>query len=474
MDEKIVAGSEFFWFPSREIQEKTHLSRFIRQNDLEDLHELLQRSTDDVAWFTQALLEYLDIQFFTPYEKVVDLSDGIAWPKWCVGGKLNIVHNCLDKYIGTPVEARTALAWESENGQTRQLTYRELYEQVNQAANGLRSLGLGKGDAVGLFMPMVPEIVVALLAIAKIGGVILPLFSGYGPGALVTRLIDANAKAIFTADGFYRRGKPVAMKPVVDEAAAQASNIQHVIVLGYSGIPFDLVEGRDHTWDQLVEDQPTTAETEITGAEDSLMILYTSGTTGRPKGAVHTHCGFPVKAAQDMAFGTDVHPGQVIYWITDMGWMMGPWETFGTLILGATFFLYDGAPDYPAPDRLWSMIERHRITTVGISPTLIRALIPHGDAQFASHDLSHLKLFALTGEPCNPEPWRWLFDRVGKGAGADHQLYRRDGNFWRDPDEQPAPADETLFFQFPMPGDRRGCIQRTWAADPRRGGRTGD
>jgi len=415
MDENVVTGSDFFWYPSREIQEKTHLFQFINQHGLENVSDLIRRSTEDVAWFTRALLEYLDIQFFTPYQKVVDLSRGIAWPEWCVGGKMNIVHNCLDKYVGTPVERRTALVWESESEQTRQITYGELHEQVNQAANALRSLGLGKGDTIGLFMPMVPEIVVALLATAKIGAIILPLFSGYGPGALVTRLEDAEAKAVITADGFYRRGKPVAMKSVVDEAIAQTPGVQHVIVLSYSGIPHDILSGRDHRWEEIVETQPTTAHTEPTSAEDTLMIIYTSGTTGRPKGAVHTHCGFPVKAAQDMAFGTDVHPGQILYWITDMGWMMGPWETFGALILGATFFLYDGAPDYPAPDRLWAMIERHQITTIGISPTLIRALIPYGDAQFASHDLSHLKLFALTGEPCNPEPWRWLFERIGKG-----------------------------------------------------------
>jgi acetyl-CoA synthetase len=163
-----------------------------------------------------------------------------------------------------------------------------------------------------------------------------------------------------------------------------------------------------------VDTQPEQAETEITSAEDPLMLIYTSGTTGRPKGTVHTHCGFPVKASQDMAFGTDVHPGETIYWVTDMGWMMGPWELFGALVLGAAFFMYDGAPDYPTPDRLWSMIERHRIQKLGISPTLIRALIPYGDDQFAGKDLSSLRLLSLTGEPCNPEPWRWLFEKVGK------------------------------------------------------------
>jgi acetyl-CoA synthetase len=328
---------------------------------------------------------------------------------------MNIVHNCLDKYLGTPRESITALTWEGEEGQTQSLSYRDLATKVNQAANALRSLGLGKGDAVGIYMPMTPEIVVALLAIAKIGVIILPLFSGYGVGAVVTRLVDADAKALFAADGFFRRGKPVAMKSTADEAASQVPSLEHMIVLNRAGLEIEMQSGRDHWWHELVAGQPVEAETERTSAEDVLMVIYTSGTTGRPKGAVHTHCGFPVKAAQDMAFGTDLHPGETIYWMTDMGWMMGPWLVFGALLLGGTFFIYDGAPDYPGPDRLWEMVARHRITTLGVSPTLIRALIPHGEEPFLKHDRSSLKYFASTGEPWNPEPWTWLFERVGEG-----------------------------------------------------------
>jgi acetyl-CoA synthetase len=328
---------------------------------------------------------------------------------------MNIIYNCLDKYQGTPMEGQLALIWEGEEGQIRSLTYGELARSVNQAANALRGLGLGKGDAVGLYMPMTPEIVVALLAIAKIGGVILPLFSGYGSGAVASRLADAEAKALFTADGFFRRGKVVHLKPLADEAAAQVPSLKHMIVLKRAGIDVPFDAQRDHWWHTLVTSQPTEAETEITQAEDALMIIYTSGTSGRPKGAVHTHCGFPVKAAQDMAFGTDLHPGQRLYWITDMGWMMGPWLSFGALLLGGTLFIYDGAPDYPGPDRLWAMVARHHITTLGVSPTLIRSLIPHGEAPFRPYDLSSLRFFASTGEPWNPDPWLWLFEKVGGG-----------------------------------------------------------
>jgi acetyl-CoA synthetase len=188
-----------------------------------------------------------------------------------------------------------------------------------------------------------------------------------------------------------------------------------LIVLKRTGDDVSMRPGRDHWWHELVQGQPVNAPTERTEAEDNLMVIYTSGTTGRPKGAVHTHAGFPIKAAQDMAFGTDVHPGQRIYWMTDMGWMMGPWLVFGSLILGASFFMYDGAPDYPGPDRLWSMVARHRITQLGLSPTLVRSIIPHGEEPFRKHDLSSLRLFASTGEPWNPDPWMWLFEKVGSG-----------------------------------------------------------
>jgi len=415
MTDQFDFGGDVVWKPTTDYIEHANLTRFMRQYGITDFDELMHRSTDDIAWFTDAVLKFLDIQFYKPYSQVVDLSEGIQFPKWCVNGVMNIVHNCVDKYQNPPVSDRPAVVWEGEEGRTKTLTYRELYAQVNKAANGLRSLGLGKGDAIGIYMPMTPEIVVAILAIAKIGAIILPLFSGYGTGAVVTRLLDANAKALFTADGFFRRGNPVAMKPVADEAAAQVPTLRHIIVLNRADIPVEMKPGRDHWWTDLIDPQSAEAETEATAAEDVLMVIYTSGTTGRPKGAVHTHCGFPVKAAQDMAFGTDVQPGDVIYWMTDMGWMMGPWLVFGALILGGTLFIYDGGPDYPGPDRLWKLVADHKITQLGVSPTLIRALIPQGEGPFKKHDLSSLRFFASTGEPWNPDPWMWLFEKVGEG-----------------------------------------------------------
>ncbi len=408
-------GGEFVWHPSAELIAQSNLQQFISKHRLGSYDDLMRRSTRNIAWFWDTVLRDLGIEFYKPYSQVVDLSDGKPWARWCVGGEMNIVHNLLDKYADTQIDKKLAIKSEIEDGTTRELTYKELRDQVDRMANSLSTLELGKGDAIGVFMPMVPEIVVAMLAIIKIGGIFLPLFSGFGAAAIVSRLNDANAKALFTAAGTYRRGKFCPMKPVADDAAAQIPTLRHLVVLNQAG-----------EW--LVEDlspdagPPTRlrgpfddATTEHTSAEEPMMIIYTSGTTGKPKGAVHTHCGFPIKSAQDMWHGLDLHEDETLFWMTDMGWMMGPWEVFGTLLLGATMMLYDGAPDFPGPDRVWSLVDRHKVTALGVSPTLIRALRRHGYNIVHRHDLSSLRKFASTGEPWNPEPWMWLFQNVGHG-----------------------------------------------------------
>ncbi|MBK9782247.1 MAG: AMP-binding protein [Anaerolineales bacterium] len=414
MTEQFKFGGEIVWRPTPTQVEGANLTSFMKEWGIKDFDALMKRSTQDVEWFTDAVLKFLDIRFVKPYSRVMELDTGMQFPKWCVDGRMNIVHTCVEKWASDEAGGSLpAIVFEGEEGITRTLSYEDLNNEVNKAANALRFLGLGKGDAIGIFMPMTPEIVIALLAIAKIGGIILPLFSGYGSGAIVSRMVDADAKALFAADGAFRRGKAVEMKSIADEAAEQIPGLKHMIVLQRTGQAINMKANRDVWWHDLMQSQGGTAETEVMSAEDSLMVIYTSGTTGKPKGALHTHCGFPIKAAQDMAFGTDVHRGDVIYWMTDMGWMMGPWLVFGSLILGATMFLYDGAPDHPAPDRLWELAERHKINQMGVSPTLIRSLIPHGDLHFEKHDLTSLRCFASTGEPWNPDPWMWLFERVG-------------------------------------------------------------
>jgi acetyl-CoA synthetase len=266
-------------------------------------------------------------------------------------------------------------------------------------------------------MPMTPELVVAFLAVIKIGGIVLPLFSGYGAEAVATRLQDADAKALFVADGLMRRGRAIPMKEVADAALAECPSVAHVIVHERVGSAYDRMARRDGSWDDLMKRgrenaTPEGTVTERTSAEDPLMLIYTSGTTGQPKGAVHTHCGFPVKAAQDMRHPMDLRPGDVMWWMSDMGWMMGPWLVFGTLLNAATMVLFDGAPDYPDVDRPWAMAARHGVTHLGLSPTLVRALMPHGPEPVRKHDLSGLRAVGSTGSPWDPEAWRWLFRHV--------------------------------------------------------------
>jgi len=408
-------GGEVAWVPTREYIENSRLRTFMARHGLRDYQDLLRRSTTDLEWFWSAVLDDLGIEFYQRPSRIVDTSNGIPWTRWCVDGQLNIVHNCLDKWIGTPTETREALRWEGEEGPTRALTYRQLQDDVNRCANALRELGVQRGDRVALFMPMCPELIVGFLATIKVGAIILPLFSGYGAEAVATRLRDAEASVVLTADGFWRRGQPVLMKAVADEAVKECPSVRHMVVVPRLGRDVTLQPGRDRRWNDLVNGQPPTAETARTSAEDALMIIYTSGTTGRPKGAVHTHCGFPIKAAQDLVHAFDVQVGETMYWISDMGWMMGPWEVFGMLLLGGTFVLFDGALDHPGPDRLWSIVERHRVNVLGVSPTLIRALMKHGPEPVARHDLSSLRILGSTGEPWNPESWRWFFDVVGRG-----------------------------------------------------------
>lgn len=414
--EQSWSGGEILWRPSEEEAARCRLRRFMDRHGIASLEELQRRSTEQLEWFWGAVLEDLGIEFYEPYSRLLDLSRGKPWARWCVDGKMNIAHNCLDKWMGTPVRDRAALRWEGEEkGQSRILTYGDLCREVNRFANALRTLGLKKGDTVGLFMPMVPEVAVALLGTVKMGAIALPLFSGYGAAAVASRLADAEAKVLVTADGFYRRGQEVLMKPIADEAVSQAPSVRHVVVTRRLGKEIPWTTGRDHWWDELVQRQSGHAETERTEAEDPLMIIYTSGTTGRPKGALHTHCGFPIKAAQDMAHGLDLQESDTLYWVTDMGWMMGPWEVFGTTLLGATMVFYDGALDYPDVDRLWSLVTGHAVTVLGISPTLVRSLMRYGVEPVGRHDLSGLRILGSTGEPWNPGPWRWFFETVGKG-----------------------------------------------------------
>jgi acetyl-CoA synthetase len=403
------------WRPSGEYVERANVTRFMRAHGIETYEDLVRRSVEDIAWFWDAVVQDLGIEFFRPYTQVLDTSRGVEWSTWFGGGSVNLAHDCVDRWAERTPDA-IAVIWEGEEGGVRRVTYRELRELSDRLANGLASLGIGERDVVGIFLPMSPEAVVAVMACSKLGAVWLPIFSGFGADAIATRLNDAGAKVLITADGFPRRGKPVPMKELADEALADAPTVEHLLVwsrLAREELPW--TQGRDIRWDDLLASQPPRFETRQLDAEHPLFIAYTSGTTGRPKGAVHVHGGFLVKIAEEVAYQVDMHPGEILFWFADLGWIMGPWEIVGATALGATVFLYDGGPNFPGADRIWDMIERHGVTTLGVSPTLMRALIPAGEDEVRRHDLSSLRILASTGEPWNPEPYRWFSEVVGGG-----------------------------------------------------------
>ncbi|MDA1028317.1 MAG: AMP-binding protein [Bacteroidetes bacterium] len=416
MNQTFPFDQHFVWHPDQETIKSSNLQSFMDTHHIASYEALMERSTSDIAWFWGAVMDQMDIQFEKPYTQIVDLSKGPEFPAWCPGARMNIVHNLLDKWLVDPKTAsRTALKYESEEGHVLYWSYEELSQDVCRLSNALRSAGFGKGDAIGLFMPMTPELIAAFLAIIKIGGVVLPLFSGYGASAITTRLVDANAVALFTSDGAPRRGRVSNKKEVADQALEDCPDIRKVIVVnrcGSTNVP--MKANRDIDFLDFIEGHAAESVTESTSAEDVMMIIYTSGTTGKPKGAIHTHCGFPIKGAQDMFHAMDVKPGESMYWMSDMGWMMGPWLVFGTLVIGASMVIYDGAPDFPEVDRIWQLVDRHQVTHLGLSPVLIRTLMPKGKDWVERNDLSSLRTIGSTGSPWDPSSWSWVFDVVLK------------------------------------------------------------
>ena len=401
--------SEAVWFPSD--PSGTNVGRFMQAEGIARFDDLVQRSIDDPAWFWDAAVRFLGIPFSTPYDRVLDDSKGIAWTTWFQGGRLNFATACLDRWAHERPDA-IALVWEGEDGETRRLTYRDLRAEVDGLAALLQQRGIGPGDGVGIFLPMLPETAATLLAVAKLGAVFLPLFSGYGADAIATRLEDAGAKALVTADGTLRRGKRLDMKATADDAVAKVPSVHTVVVVPRLDAKPDLDDRRDVLWPRPATEPFESLQVE---SEHTLFIAYTSGTTGRPKGSVHAHAGWLAKVAEEGAFQTDCRADDTLFWFTDMGWIMGPWEVTAALGNGATLAMYEGAPDWPEADRLWAFLARHRVTILGISPTLIRALMPHGDAPVRQHDLSALRILGSTGEPWNEDPWRWYFEVVGGG-----------------------------------------------------------
>jgi acetyl-CoA synthetase len=409
-----IETSGIIWRPTPEHVERSRLGRFMKTQGIATLEQLQQRSVADPEWYWDAVVRDLGVRWTTPYSRVLDGSRGVPWPQWFPGGRLNFTDNCIDRHLDAGRGGQPAIVWEGDDGQSRALTYAELAAEVNRLANALRALGVAEGDRVGVFLPMSPEAAIATLAVVKIGAIYTPCFSGFGAGAVASRLSDCEAGALITADGFHRRGQVVRMKETADEAVAQCPSVKTVLVYRRLGREIPWTPGRDRWWHEAVAGQSDRAVALPVEADRPCLIIYTSGTTGRPKGAVLTHGGFLIKTAHDFGYCMDVGEGDRLFWLTDLGWLMGPMAFTAALFHGGTAVVFEGVPDYPKPDRLWSLVERHRISVMGLSPTAVRALMPHGPEHVHAHDLSSLRIIGSTGEPWNPEPYRWLFDNAGK------------------------------------------------------------
>jgi len=368
--------------------ERTNVWRFLQRLGLGGREAFLRFSREQPERFWDELMREMGVEWFEPYRQVLDAGRGPAWAEWFVGGRLNIAHNCLDRWAES---GRTACIWEDEAGRTRTITFHQLLDEANRVANALVARGLQPGDRVALCLPMVPEILSLLYGCLKAGITVVPIFAGFGAGAIAARIEDSGARLLFTADSLTRRGKRLPLAEKMPGAAV-------TIIVG------------GEAWRRSLAEQPASFATRPLASEHRSLILYTSGTTGKPKGVVHTHAGCLAQMGKEIWLAFDHQPADRFFWLSDIGWMMGPWSILGNHLFGGTIFLYDGAPDYPAPMRLWEMIGRHRITTFGVSPTAIRMLVKAGEAL---PPMPSLRILGSTGEPWDEKAWLRYFQQVG-------------------------------------------------------------
>ncbi|HHH80332.1 MAG TPA: acetate--CoA ligase, partial [Thermoplasmatales archaeon] len=397
--------------PPEDLVRNSNVKKWMDEHGIKSYEELLEKAKD-IEWFWAEVAKDV-VEWYEPYKKVLEWNPPYA--EWFVGAKYNIVHDALDKHMETDVKDKVAYIFEGEPGDTKQLTYHDLYVEVNKLANALKELGIKKGDRVGIYLPMIPELPIAMLACAKIGAIHSVVFSGFSALALRDRINDCEAKAVITCDSFYRRGNKVALKKQADEALEDAPSVEHCIVYRRTGDEVPWNEGRDLWWHDIVKDQPEECETEKMDANDPLYFLYTSGTTGKPKGIIHRHGGYAVGIATTLKWVFDLKKNDVWWCAADVGWVTGhSYIVYAPLILGVTSIIYEGAPNYPEPDRWWEIIEKYKVSVLYTSPTSIRLFMRYGEEWVNKHNLSSLRLLGSVGEPINPEAWIWYHKNIGK------------------------------------------------------------
>ncbi|HVP58076.1 MAG TPA: acetate--CoA ligase [bacterium] len=405
-----MADEKKFYDPPQDLVKSSNVMKFMETHKIKDLDELLKRSQDQ-NWYWGEVAK--DLDWFKPWDKVLDWN--LPFAKWFVGGKINIAANALDRHMKTSRKDKVAYIFEGEPGDIERWTYSDLYKEVNKLANALKKLGIKKGDRVTIYLPMIPQLPVAMLACAKIGAVHSVVFSGFSSSSLKDRINDSESKVLITADGAYRRGKVVTLKSNADAAVAETPSIQHVIVFKRTKGQVEMKSGRDLWWHEITANESSECATEQMDSEDMLYLLYTSGTTGKPKGIVHVHGGYAVGTATTLKYVFDIKDSDIYWCAADIGWVTGhSYIVYAPLILGATSILYEGAPDYPDAGRWWKTIEREKVTILYTSPTAIRMHIRYGEQWAGKHDLSSLRLLGSVGEPINPEAWRWYYAHIGK------------------------------------------------------------
>jgi acetyl-CoA synthetase len=397
--------------PPKELVEQSNIKQWMDAHGIKDYEELREKAKN-IEWFWSEVAKEV-VEWYEPYQKVLEWNEPFS--KWFVGAKYNIVHDSLDKHVKTYRKNKVAYIFEGEPGDVRKLTYYDLYVEVNKLANALKQIGVKKGDRVGIYLPMIPELPIAALACAKIGAVHSVVFSGFSAGGLAQRLEDSEAKVLITCDGFFRRGEVVPLKEQADEAISKCPNVKTVIVYKRVGREVPWNTERDRWWHELTAGQPAVCETEKLDSEDLLYILYTSGTTGKPKGVMTAHGGYAVGTAITLKWVFDIKDTD-IYWCTaDIGWVTGhSYIVYAPLILGATSIMYEGAPDWPEPDRWWQIVEKYGVTILYTAPTAIRMHMRFGEKWANKHDLSTLRLLGSVGETINPEAWMWYYIHIGK------------------------------------------------------------
>ena len=389
----MVENSSFVYTPKN--PENTKIMAFAIKNGIHDLRTLYDRADNDPEWFWRAVIDNIGISFKSPFTKLKDDSKGIPYTKWFVGGKVNITYNCVEKFKES---GAVAIKFESEDGEKRYLSFRKLDLATGKLAGSLRDLGIKKGDRIGIYMPSNSDGVISLYSILRLGAVAVPVFSGYGIEAVQSRMKDAGAKFLFSQERYNRKGKKISTKSILDEL----SDVELILANGKLNGSLD--------FNELIKNG-NYVNSVATDSEDPAIMLYTSGTTGKPKGTVHVHGGTLVNIAKEVKYYMDLGPGDTLFWISDLGWMMGPWSIIGANVNGGSIFEYDGAVDYPDSHRLWDILKNHNVTLLGLSPTLVRAL----RAKKISGRLPNVRVFGSTGEPWDEESWMYLFNELGGG-----------------------------------------------------------